>query len=410
MDDERIEITDEIREHVKAEIERTGAGIFKLMRGRKDMPEGFRSESVMQIARGQGTTIKRSHIDYAFALWRETIPHLVASKAERRAVRERLNRLGIGPGTVFVNDDPPEGLKPHQIYGWLNSPTSKIRKDHVDWFLGALADLEAAVAEGDKDISLPKKRQGCPELDMDLTAVHRKDLADWQARTGIGPFRLLSGRNDVPPGLSANMVRRWTKGTARKTYSGYYDYVRATYEAAIPLKRLSLEDRNRLYAQKEHAGSWDKLLARLRPHADDLTADLLASWAVGNAATARQDLWDFVSERLCLADEESQIPQQGQARSGYVQIPQQTIIDMQSRMRALRRGSISLLKGRDDIPRGLKPGTVDRWFNRENPATKPEYLTYFLKVLDAAEPKAEPKTHRKTLAGRLGLNEDAHWK
>jgi|GEM_PF-5236998 len=259
--------------------------------------------------------------------------------------------------------------------------------------------------------SLPglQSHQRHPDHDMVLTTAQRACLNDWQERTGIGPVRLLSARGDVPLGLNANMVYRWMVGITRRVYSGYYDYVLTAYAEATPLKRLTPADRDLLHAHKERAGSWGALLVRLSPHPDYITADLLVSWAAGKASTVPQDLWDFVSERLCRDDEEIKSARHGQTRSGYVQIPRQTIIDMKKRMRALRRGSISLLKGRSDIPEGLKPGTIDRWFNRPNPAARRDHLHYFQKVLHEAPPKRDlPRRksapNKSTLAARLGMH------
>ncbi|CDO60030.1 hypothetical protein BN1012_Phect1816 [Candidatus Phaeomarinobacter ectocarpi] len=95
-------------------------------------------------------------------------------------------------------------------------------------------------------------------------------------------------------------------------------------------------------------------------------------------------------------------------RDGYVNIRSELLTEMKERMQQLNRGAVSLLRERDDVPDDLKPGTIDRWFNRDHPGARADHLRYFLKVLREARKQPSQTTiakRRNTLAGRLGLHE-----
>ncbi|MEP2829361.1 MULTISPECIES: hypothetical protein [Alphaproteobacteria] len=104
----------------------------------------------------------------------------------------------------------------------------------------------------------------------------------------------------------------------------------------------------------------------------------------------------------------SPVPKRPNAkRDGYVTIRPELLAEMGDRMRALNRGSRSLLQERDDVPEGLKPSIIENWFTRENPGTREDHLRYFLKVLREAKPRPRQQTNvqkRNTLAGRLLLD------
>ncbi len=302
MDDERINITDEMRDTIRSEIKRVGVGLTRLVRGRKDRPGGFRASTIMGVARGQYAAVSRAHLDYALKVFAEAIPYINAPKAQRRAVQKRLDKLGIGPLSVFRNADPPDDFESYQIDAWLTSKSGKIRKDHLDWFLEALSKVETAVqsASGDDAPALPRKRQGFPDPDIELTIERREVLNDWHRRTGIGAHRLLDNRDDVPPGLKPGIVARWLNGTTRTAYSGYYDYVIAAYEQAVPRIRILPDDREALYAERERIGAknWEQLCEHLKPGCSELTPQLLKSLYNGTRSNVPQPLWNDLMTAL----------------------------------------------------------------------------------------------------------------
>lgn len=305
MDDERIKITDELRAEVRAEIERVGAGIAKLMRGRKDVPRGFTSARIMGIARGCFKSVWRSHLEYARKLWTEATPYKRIPYESVGKIKARFDELRISPRTLLAIKDAPDDLTPTMICGWwARKDAATIRTDHLEWVTQALSD---PALEPSDDSTLSSRHDGwrrkrvmnCPELDTPVTSELRDQLLAHQERTGLGAGALLNGREDLPHGLTPAMAYRWFTGQARAANAEHLSYVLELYEQVTPMLRLTKDDRNQLYTHKYRiGGSWADILRRMGQPPDGLTAKMLAEWAAANRPLARKDLWDFTIKGL----------------------------------------------------------------------------------------------------------------
>ena len=125
--DNWIDITDEMRELLNAESERTGVGSRALLSGAENIPEGL-TDLMIQHWRNPESTVKQCDLD----LWRWVIqryselPDKGAKVKITDPMRERLNRLILATGNKVtaligaMEDRPPE-LTAGLVEGWRKS-------------------------------------------------------------------------------------------------------------------------------------------------------------------------------------------------------------------------------------------------------------------------------------------------
>tara|TARA_R110002110_G_scaffold67928_8_gene184408 strand:- start:2122 stop:2589 length:468 start_codon:yes stop_codon:yes gene_type:complete len=133
MAKDRIEITEEIRAHLKAEQERTGAGIQRLFRGTNDVrPEGLKSSSIVHNwLNGTHKSARKDHVDWVVAAYRNFgTPKAQSSRITitdelRDQLVAEFERTGLGAVKLMrhARDSAPSSLNPIKIQCWMDGRT-----------------------------------------------------------------------------------------------------------------------------------------------------------------------------------------------------------------------------------------------------------------------------------------------
>lgn len=150
----RVEITEEIRERLESEAERTGVGASKLMRGRrKDMPEGLTSSMMTGWKIGSIGSAKKEHLDWVLKAYEDWTPpeetkrpeRIKLSDAQVSHLQAEVERTGLGAVNILRHSREalPKGLNHQKVQRWINGQTRTAMKEHWNFVLALYASLSA---------------------------------------------------------------------------------------------------------------------------------------------------------------------------------------------------------------------------------------------------------------------------
>ncbi len=107
----RCSVTPAMIETLVAHHDRTGIGVTKLLRGRKDRPRGLTSSTLQNVIRGDIATIRADYLDYVIRLYEQVDDRVEVTPVIRRALEEEVERTGKSVRAIMLAaSDPPSTL------------------------------------------------------------------------------------------------------------------------------------------------------------------------------------------------------------------------------------------------------------------------------------------------------------
>ncbi|WP_309383995.1 hypothetical protein [Cerasicoccus frondis] len=249
----RITLTDEHRELLRSETERTGIRPQQLLEQMQAAPEGLTAGMVSSWISGTVTTAQLDHLQKTLDTW-QSLPDAGMPRPlrcnpsaftrltedQRNALQELVDITGANMTQLFREcKDIPPNLSPNMVYNWLNGETQNAIPEHYDFVFEALSKLP------EKEIPSPRQRIGqitvledgertkkdIPQIE--LTRETRGTLRKLQKQSGLNPRQLLESFNDVPDGLTSAEVYRWlSKGESIWVCPEHLDYVMNAWSEA----------------------------------------------------------------------------------------------------------------------------------------------------------------------------------
>lgn len=236
---------------------------------------------------GKIRTAKPAHLDFVVEEWSglpdkplpgksNRLPRIKLTKDRLEALAKERRRSGKAARALLRGaKDKPQGLNAGIIANWFHGPTKAARTDHYEY---ALTLWRNAPDKIDKSAQARKRKAKVQAMREAKPLIPDKILQKLRAereRTGqVGT--LLKGRNDIPKGLSANMISAWLSRASKSAYPKHIDYVLERYAEADSVIAIT----DRLIAQIErasaHAGGHKKILAMLQNPPATLTAAKLS--------------------------------------------------------------------------------------------------------------------------------------
>ena len=223
-----LEITEALRASLKTEMKRTNAGPARLLQTAKDVPPGLTSSLVRGWIVGSVATAKYTHLNYALNRWR-TLPtwkYQSLGSQSRDPIRKNRSSdinsnqisdnfldslryykdLGFVPGRVLKGaKDIPEGLSEFTISRWLSGSSKTAPNEFADYVLQKCQELERS-----------------PQRLVTITGDIQQDLRREKERTDVGARSLFQQFNEIPEGLTHQMVQNWL---TKKSTCGRKDHV-----------------------------------------------------------------------------------------------------------------------------------------------------------------------------------------
>ncbi len=189
----------------------SGLGPQALLRGANDRPDGLTSPTIASWLTGSTQRVPSAYLTYVLERWRNA-PKRQPLTAEMRAELRRLHRqTGVGSARLLKRAlDIPRGLTASTIAGWLEGPATEITQEHYDYVVALWRGLEQAGVKGER---IPLNRERLEVL------RHERE------RSGIGPTHLMTYAEDIPQGLTQNMITNWLMGQNQRVRRDHYDFV-----------------------------------------------------------------------------------------------------------------------------------------------------------------------------------------
>lgn len=358
-----VTITPQIIERLCFLREQTGVSYAKLLSGREDVPEGLRADMVANWLFGRSHRAREDHLSYVIRLWEALPRHVFVERpeAEVEAMRVLAHDTRIGPTALLRGRrrEMPNGLTAAMLTSWLRDTPDIARQDHIDYALGLWRALV-----GKAHVRVP------------ITAEHLTELRDLRNRTGVGPTRLLAFGDDQPEGLTPAMITQWLRGGAGTSRKDYLDYVLALWRS-VPGKEASADEQA---AQRNSSPVPD------RPVLPKKSSERSRKPPPRRAERSRPKRSDIV-----------------------VPVTRDTMRRLTALQESTGVGFNKLLKGRDDLPDGLKPSTVGNWLSRRARTARPDYLECVFGLWEAlprhvyVESPDEEMREMRSLARRSGV-------
>jgi len=98
---ERVSITPTIRGELTRLKDTTGKGAMSLLAGRKDKPEGLKSNIVTAWLNGTATTAKKSHLTYMMNLWSDVDPLIPLNDEMKQAYQAAIDKTRVPISTLL---------------------------------------------------------------------------------------------------------------------------------------------------------------------------------------------------------------------------------------------------------------------------------------------------------------------
>ncbi len=132
-----------------------------------------------------------------------------------------------------------------------------------------------------------------------ITEIIRIELAEHQARTGVGPTKLLKNtRNKRPEGLRAHIIDNWISGKNKTLRQSHLDYVCNIWEK-LPngpeRVEITTEIRTQLCEHRDRTGIGSHAITTVRRDCPKgLTSGIIQYWLDGKIKTAQTEHLNYV--------------------------------------------------------------------------------------------------------------------
>jgi len=144
-----------------------------------------------------------------------------------------------------------------------------------------------------------------------ITPEQVSALITERERTKVGSAAFIAHFDDLPDGLTAPAIERWTNGASPTAPEGHFNYVLDRYRslptppahvrAPLQAGRILITDEmlELLESELDRTGAPLTHLVRIRsPEAFKLTASRISNWRKRRAIKANKAEWDYVLEAL----------------------------------------------------------------------------------------------------------------
>jgi len=245
---------------------------------------------------------------------------------------------------------------------------------------------------------------------IQFTDEIRSRLQAERVRTGCGIKALFTRTKELPQDLTVAKVDNWLRGNSSTIRQDYFDFVIKAYEN-LPDNAKSLMSRrtergrkkrdgytplndnirNELALLQETTKCYPTALLRRAPNCPDgLKPTTIKNWLSGKVKTAQTKQLDFVLSlwrNLAVVSENTQTER--------IELTPA----LQNEMRRLRSesgiGAMKLLKGCEDIPKGLNSAVIGNWLQGSVSSIKKSHLDYVVKLWSESQ-KSIPVTGEMT--------------
>lgn len=152
MRSDRNEITDEIRDKLRYEKNRTKLGGRALLRGKRgQLPDGLSGSMIDKWRSGSIASAKPTHLEWVLREYEAWTPpplpdaptKMMLTDELRAFIQNEAKRTGLGAVAILrhVPKPIPEGLNQQKIQRWLSGKTRRAEEEHWNLVMAAYAQI-----------------------------------------------------------------------------------------------------------------------------------------------------------------------------------------------------------------------------------------------------------------------------
>lgn len=354
-----IEITQEMREQLLAERERTGIGYMRLSHLLKSILPEVSPAIISRILGGDVQTVHQDHWHAIIRTYeqqpdKKDVQIVVFTEQDLNALKSERKRTGIGPNILLQKmDEPPEDISLATINNIFAGKVKTVRQDYLAAIQATYASFPDAIAER-----------------VSLTEQTAKELTAEKDRTGVSEAKLLDLMENPPEGLASSIIRKAVLGSVKSIRRDHLEAIREAY-AKLPGSQQSeriaftAEMLGEFNIQTEATGYTPRtLLAFILNRPEGLTAVTISNLMEGRLKTIRKDHWDAIT--TAYADIK---------KKGMERIPFTT--DMRAQLDSDREktglGAKLIYRVMTVHPEGLTDGMIAALFEGKVESTRKDY-------------------------------------
>lgn len=224
----RIDITQDMRDEMIAQVSRTGCGAAALITYMKDqgtLPDGLTWGMIDSYIRGKSASAQKLHLKAMMDSWVElknqgeaftTITPITIKQLKSHATRTGISETRL----IKSRTDTPNKLTCYQIRSWIEGRTKTAKTTSLNYVLKLWE-------------STPDK----PEC-LEVTPEMLEEINGHKNRTGKGTSALLRGmRNKIPDGLNSGVVGGWMLGKTKTARKDHWECIIKLYEQTNDFNR-----------------------------------------------------------------------------------------------------------------------------------------------------------------------------
>lgn len=120
-------------------------------------------------------------------------------------------------------------------------------------------------------------------------------LRKLREETGVGPMRLLRGRNDVPKGLNSGRVSGWLSGCRKRADEAHLNYILEIWPKTDPMLNITPKMVDVLNEELSRTSvSLTTIAKAIAQHPHRLSANSLSKLRKGQGKIIRKSLWEAI--------------------------------------------------------------------------------------------------------------------
>jgi superfamily II DNA or RNA helicase len=386
-----IEITEEMVEELRSEVERTNVGSKKFYTLHQEIwPEDLSPSIIHSIFRNK-TKIAEYHLNWIKQTYKtlETVEQMKKVDITPQIIEElksEMQRTNVGSQKLYALHQEiwPEGLTP-RILDYIFSKASKIISEpHLNWIKQTYKTLETVEQ---------MKR-------VDITPQIIEELKSEMQRTNVGGPKFYTLHQEIwPKDLSPSIIACILRNT-KTIAEPYLNWIKQTYKTLETVEQMKKVDitpqiieelKNEM--QRTNVGSQKLYALHQEIWPEGLTPRIIDSSIFGNTKTIAEPYLNWIKQTYKTLETVEQMKK--------VDITPQIIEELKSEIQRTNIGGQKLYALHQEIwPKGLTPRIIDGIFRNTKTIAEP-YLDFLIQTY-ASLPDAKPK-----LKGELSTAFDA---
>jgi superfamily II DNA or RNA helicase len=292
-----IEITEEMRQHLIRERERTGVGPRDFLK-KRNVPNGLTEKIIGSWLSNASKTADREHWNWVINLY-NGLPSKIITQQMRQQLLAEKTRTGAGATTLLETAGmAPEGLTKNMIDHFISGSSATVDPKHWSWLMGAYE-------------ALPDK--------FVVTKQMAKMLRDEMKRTATGA-KQIANQHDSPKSLRYSTINNWAMGYAKSANPEHWNWVMKIYKA-FPDAKKNIPFTKRMHAslikERERTEIGPTLILQTTGVPTGLTIGIIGHLLSRKSKTVNSDYWNWVMDTYKKLPSKNQRPKPGHGSGGH---------------------------------------------------------------------------------------------